>query len=301
MDLETFITAVFCLTDDFLAAFTQARPQKLRQRGPRPTLADGEVLTIELAGEFLGIPTDQGLYRYFRRHHGRLFPALTRVHRTTFTRQAANLWAVTHALWQHRTAWLVPAPQLHLIDSAPVPVCRLARAPWCRRLREVATDGYDAVARQTCYGLLAHLRVAWPGIITGLDLAPGHGSDMAMAPEVLVDVCGWALGDRADWSPYWSPDVREEGRRHGLALLAPYRKKSQETHPWPRWLVHTRRRIETVLAPLVERFHLARVWARDRRHLSARMLRKVLSHTTAVLLCLAHGLEPLHFDALLES
>jgi hypothetical protein len=293
MDLEPFITAVFCLTDDFL----RAQPQKLRQRGPAPTLADSEVLTIELAGELLGIPTDQGLYRYFRRHHGRRFPALTRVHRTTFTRQAANLWAVKHALWQHLLAALVPAPQRHLIDSAPVPVCRFARAPWRRRLREVATYGYDAVARQTFYGLRAHLRVAWPGIITRIDLAPGHVSDMAMAPERLTAVEGWALGDRA----YWSPDVREELWRRAVALLAPYRKKSLETHRWPWWLVQTRRRIETVLAQLVERFHLARVWARDRWHLSARMLRKVLSHTTAVLLCLAHGLEPLHFDALLES
>jgi hypothetical protein len=293
MDLETFITAVFCLTDDFL----RTQPQKLRQRGPAPTLADSEVLTIELAGAFLGIPTDQGLYRYFRRHHGRLFPALTRVHRTTFTRQAANPWAVKHALWRHLLAGLVPAPRLHLVDSAPVPVCRFARAPWCRRLREVATYGYDAVARQTFYGLRAHLRVAWPGVITGIELAPGHGSDMAMAPELLTNAKGWALGDRA----YWSPDVREELRRRALALFAPYRKKSQETHRWPSWLVQTRRRIETVLAQLVERFHLARVWARDRWHLSARMLRKVLSHTTAVLLCLAHGSEPLHFDALLES
>lgn len=62
--------------------------------------------------------------------------------------------------------------------------------------------------------------------------------------------------------------------------------------------MRTRRRIETVLSQLVERFHLARVWTRDRWHLSARVLRKVLSHTTAVLLCVAAGLDPLTFDAL---
>lgn len=70
--------------------FLRAQPQKLRERGPAPMLADSELLTIELTGEFLGITTDQGLYRHFRRHHGRLFLALTRVHRTTFTRHAAS-------------------------------------------------------------------------------------------------------------------------------------------------------------------------------------------------------------------
>ena len=55
-------------------------------------LSDSEVLTIEVVGEFLGIDTDQGLYTYFRRNYPEWFPALNTVHRTTFCRQAANLW-----------------------------------------------------------------------------------------------------------------------------------------------------------------------------------------------------------------
>src|SRR5438067_1935255 len=208
MDLETFITAVFCLTDDFV----RQQPQKLRQRGPAPTLADSEVLTMAVVGEFLGLATDQGIYRYFRRHHAALFPALTRVHRTTFTRQAPTRWPLTHALWQRQVHRLVPQPQLHIIDGAPAPVCRFARAPRCRRLREVAAFGYDAVARQTFFGLRAHLCIAWPGVITQLDLAPGNVTDIAMAPELLTEVQGWTLGDRA----YWHPEVREALRAQAV-------------------------------------------------------------------------------------
>lgn len=47
-------------------------------------------------------------------------------------------------------------------------------------------------------------------------------------------------------------------------LLAPQRNKVRETTPWPRWLVGTRRRIETVLGQLAERLHAKRVWVRDR-------------------------------------
>ena len=86
MDLTTFLVTVFCLIDDWLAG----QPLRLRQRGPRPTLADSEVLTIECVGEFLGIDTDTGLYEYFRRHWADWFPALGRVHRTSFVRQAAK-------------------------------------------------------------------------------------------------------------------------------------------------------------------------------------------------------------------
>ena len=124
MDLETFITEVFCATDDFVQAF--CRTHKRRQRGPEPVLADAEVLTIELAGEFLGL---ENLHAYFRRHLGHLFSGLRLVHRTTFARQAANLWVLKQALWQHLATQLACDPALVLVDSLPVPVCRFTRLP----------------------------------------------------------------------------------------------------------------------------------------------------------------------------
>jgi hypothetical protein len=78
-------------------------------------------------------------------------------------------------------------------------------------------------------------------------------------------------------------------------------QRKYETTPWPRWLVHTRRRIEVVLAQLVERNRVKRTWARDLWHLCSRWLRKVLSHTTAVFLCQRHGLGSLAFNQLVAS
>lgn len=44
MDLSTFIVSVFCLTDG------RPQGQRLYQRGPKPILADSEVLTMEVVG-----------------------------------------------------------------------------------------------------------------------------------------------------------------------------------------------------------------------------------------------------------
>ncbi len=85
MDINTFLIRVFCLIDESLP------DQRLRLRGRHPTLSGAELLTIEIVGEFLGIDTDVGLYRYSRAHFGVWFPRLRQVHRTTFTRQAAKL------------------------------------------------------------------------------------------------------------------------------------------------------------------------------------------------------------------
>jgi hypothetical protein len=64
--------------------------QRLRERGPEPTLADSEVLTMEVVGEYLGLIQDSSQFAYFRQHYAHFFPALARLHRTTFVRQAAR-------------------------------------------------------------------------------------------------------------------------------------------------------------------------------------------------------------------
>jgi hypothetical protein len=295
MDLETFLVAVYCLTDDHLRILLHGA--RLRRRGPAPRVTDSEVLAMEVAGEFLGYETDRGIYRYFRQHWRPLFPALATVHRTTFLRQAANLWAVKRALWRHLLPHLRGDPQLSILDSVPVPVCRFARAKQCRLFPGVAAYGRDPCLPGTFFGLRAHVRVTWPGIIAGFELAPANSADLALAPELLAGARGWVLGDRA----YWSPDLRERLRARGVQLLAPFQTRKYETTPWPRWLVLTRRRIEVVLAQLVERYRSKRTWARDLWHLCSRWLRKVLSHTTAVLLCQQHGLGSLTFGRLAAS
>jgi hypothetical protein len=172
-------------------------------------------------------------------------------------------------------------PALALIDSLPVPVCHFARAHRGRGFPGIASFGHDALAHQTYYGLRLHLCVTWPGVITAATLAPADAADLALAPELLAGQRGWALGDGA----YWSPRLREDLARQGLALLAPPRGAAAKTGGWPHWLVQTRRRIETVLSQLTERFHAKRMWARDVWHLTARWLRKLVSHTMVLLLC----------------
>ena len=169
MDLSTFIVAVFCLIDDRL------KDRRVRQRGPSPELSDAEVLTIEVVGEFLGLDTDKDIRLFFRRHYADWFPALGEVHRTTFARQAANLWKVKEVLWQELLALAPHDPAFSLVDSMPLPACLFARAYRCRRFRGEAAFGKDTAAlRQTFYGFRVH--------VTGSLLARCHHPLFSVAP-----------------------------------------------------------------------------------------------------------------------
>ena len=87
-------------------------------------------------------------------------------------------------------------PAVALIDSMPVPACRFARAHRCRGFRGLAAFGHDPVAHQTYYGLRLHLRIAWPGVVTAAALAPANEAALAVAPQLLAGLAGWALGDK---------------------------------------------------------------------------------------------------------
>ncbi|MGE5608536.1 MAG: IS982 family transposase [Bacillota bacterium] len=286
MTFEDYLLYLFYLIDTELEAMKTTELPQLRSRGPRPLLYDSEVITRELAGEFLGLDTDKGIYRFFRRYHRGEFPALARVDRTTFVRQAANLWRVKQLLHERFLRRLpladaVDGQTLWLFDSFPLRVCRYKRAPAHKLFRGLAAYGHDPTGEQCFYGFRVHLRTSDRGFCAQATLAPGNVSDWPLVQELLPAEGGVGLGDRNYWNPKDEPTLR----RQGLLLLAPFRKESSD--PWPqrsRLLGRLRQIIEPVIGQLATRFHCQRTWARDLWHLCARLGRKLLSHTAAVLL-----------------
>lgn len=298
MDLEDFTIAVYCRIDALLSEM-RAHPDwsRVRRRGPAPTLDDAEVLTMEVVGEFLGLDQDVAIYHYFRREHPSFFPALARIHRTTFARQAANLWAVKERLWRHLLDRVPHDPALSCVDSVPTPVCRFGRAWGCARFRGQAAFGRDSGGRATIYGFRHHLRICWPGVVRAVSIAPANVHDRDVVPELVEGAGGAVIGDRN----YWDPQLTAALIPAGITLRAPFKKRASDPDPvGSRVLGRVRWRIETVAAQLVERYHLKRLWARDAWHLTSRVLRKVLSHTIAVCLCVERDLPPLSFAQLLH-
>jgi hypothetical protein len=290
VDLSTFIVAVFCLIDDRL------KGRRIRRRGPAPKLSDAEVITIEIVGEFLGIDTDKAIHLFFRRHYAEWFPTLGEVHRTTFARQAANLWKVKEHLWQELIALAPHDPTFALVDSLPLPACLFARAYRCSRFKGEAAFGKDTLLKQTFYGFRAHVRVCWPGVITRISVAPANAHELSVVPELVERTSGLVVGDRN----YHSPKTTEELAGMGVELVAPYSSRKRDPHPKrSAFLSRLRYRIDTVFSQLTERYCLKRVWARDLWHLTSRLLRKVLSHTVAFLLNNQVGNPPLQLSKLL--
>ncbi len=188
--IEEFIIAVFCCVDDGLKALTQGSP--IRTRGFEPRLSDGEILTMEIVGEYRGIDTDKGIWAYFRDHWRCLFPQLSS--RSSFVRHAANLWHYKQRLQQHLAAQLGAfEDEVHLVDGLPLRLCCFTYAGRCRSFRGEASYGYCAAKDEKFYGFRGHLSVSARGVITGFTLTPALGDER----EAL-----WAVGGNSgpvDW------------------------------------------------------------------------------------------------------
>ena len=286
MSYEDFLLHVFCLIDDEI---TNLKLGRLRQRGPQPILDDSEVITMELVGELLGFDQDTFLFWYFRKHHRLEFPELARIHRTTFVRQAANLWAVKQKLQQRLAQRLTAGDHVWLVDSFPIPVCRFARATFCRRFAGQAAYGKDHTIRQTFYGFRLHLRTSREGVIEAMELAPANVPDSDVVQALHPPAGSIGIGDRS----YWSPENQRILRMNGIELMAPYRNRKNDPDPQrSHELSEIRWMIETIGSQLEARYHLKTTWAKDLWHLCHRLIRKILSHTVAIWIRVSQGLLP---------
>ena len=290
MSPHDFLLHVYCLVDDALRALDPGRP-----RGPQPTLTDSEVITMELAGEFWGLDSDQAIVRHFRHYHAAEFPAVRQVHRTTFARQAANLRHLKQRLQRRLAEALAGADPVWLVDSLPIDACEFARATFCSRFAGEADYGYCHLRRRTFYGFRLHLRTTRDGVILDYELAPARASERAVLAERPLPAGSIGIGDRG----YWSPPLRDQLAAAGVDLRTPYaRKKGDPAPARASRLASVRYRIETVNGQLAERYGVKRTWARDLWHLCHRLVRKILSHTIAIVLNVREGHRPLQFDSL---
>lgn len=299
MNRDDFIISVYCLVCDHLPTILaqQTNNSRLRKAGFLPKLTDAEVLTLEICGEFFKLHTDRDLHAYFAAHYRHFFPHLTS--RTLFVRQAANLHPVKQLLWQSivRESEQNHVP-LQAIDTLPYPVGGFTRRNRLKSFQDQADIGYCAAKKMTYYGFKIGLRVSFSGMITHCCLLSARAHDVNHTEELLEGMTGVAAGDKG----FIDKDRAAWLAKDGVTLVTPVRKNSREASPFPKKLLrqcaYFRKRVETVGSQLCDRFGLHRLRVRDVRHLTHRLIRKVLSHTVAVWFNLQKGRKPLNFEAL---
>ena len=292
---EEYIIVVYCIVEDILKNISE---KPLRKRGPLPALTDAEVITMEIAGESMGIDKDTGIHSYFMSHWKHFFPKLGC--RTTYSRQAANLWKLKVKIQEEIAKSLLPdSRELSIIDGFPMPICNFRRAKGLKIFRDTASYGYCAAKDVHYYGFRGHLLIDKSGVILGVTVVPANIDEREAMFDLLPLAAKDILGDKGYLC---SPETKEDLSMIGKNLHTPLRKNMKEKRPknLVSKLNNTRRLIETVIGQLSERFNMEKVRARDLWHLTVRTGRKILAHTVNCYINRMLGNPILQFEKILK-
>jgi len=308
--LELFVITIYCLIeDDLYARFCQEQGTP-RRAGFAPALSDSECLTVEIVGQYLGYITQKQLFEHMLDRFGSWFPGLR--NREAFIRQSANLWQVKTWMHQHIVEQLGghQAP-LQVIDTMPLPICKLARRFQCRIFRPESvlegprpTKGYCAAKDEDYFGFKGGLRITEYGLIVHAPILQAYGHDSTCRDALLTGVVPdtQVVGDSAFLDLERQQELKEIYQIHLLTPLKSNMKPTPERQPFalPGWTRSIRRLIETVYAQLVERFHVQALKVRDAWHLLNLWVTKILTHSLCVWLNLHLHRNPLDLDGLDE-
>lgn len=306
LDLDTFLTTLYVMADDFCKSQLTFAPQP----GPQASLEAGEVITLGLFAQSWRFRSERDFYRYAERHLRPYFPHLP--DRAQFNRLLRQHWKTMVGFWQALVAQL-QAQQVcfEVLDSVPIPVRNLkrrgrgwlagqARIGWSTRL-----GWYMGF-----HGLIA---VNPSGVITGFAFSGANEKDQPLAETFLAlrRFPNPALPTVGRFTPaYYLADNGFEGvanARHwktaygAQVIAAPaFTKLALYPKSWQNWLKSLRQIVETVYDKLENWLGLGR----DRNHalsgFHARFAAKVALHNFLIFLNLSLDRPALSFADLID-
>lgn len=292
MPIEEFIISVYLMVDKYYA---QIVTKPLRRSGFPPKVSDSEIICMEIVGEFLNMDQDKQIWQYFKNNWLSWFPTLGSY--PNFAKQCTNLWHVKQLIQERLSESEID--NIHFIDGFPLAVCKYARARTHKTFKVDASFSYCAAKKEKYYGFAGHLMISLSGMIKGFTFATAKADERDVAPEITQNITGLLGADKG----YIRPELTAYYQEQGVDLQTPLRKNMTDNRPKSviKRLMNARRKIETVIGQLSDRFNIQTIRARDMWHLSHRLIRKILAHNICFAINKKLGNPPIQFDLLITS
>jgi hypothetical protein len=308
MDLDTFLTTVYVMTDDYVQATQLAWPAAT---GLDPRLSVSEVLTLALLSRWRIFDSERDFYGYARRHWRSAFPGLP--DRSQFNRLLRASLEHLCGLSQHLAALAEPvAAAYEALDTMSCATRHVKRRGngWLAGEANIGASN-----RLGWYeGLNVITSVTPRGVITGFGCAPASTKEQPYAetflaaraypqaglPEVGPRAKGLYLADNgfcgtarhAQWAS-----------AYGAVVITPPQRQ-QAKYPWPkavrRAFASLRQIVETVHQKLLHVFRLEHERPHDLQGFRARLAASCALHNLCICINQALGRKALAFADLVE-
>lgn len=235
---------------------------------------------MTLTAESIGIDSESYLFGKLRNDYSADFPNL--IHRCNYNRRKKVLGSYLQQLNQLLAGRMNVHQNVFIVDSIPVPVCKIVReksSKICRENFETAPDkGYSAVNKAFYYGYKLHLVTAANGVFHSMDLSKASVHDIHFLNDVKYSGLNNCIliGDKGYLSKTYQLDLFSTAR---IELKTPMRNNQNDKENFEPMFKKGRKRIETLFAQLCDQFMLKRNYAKSLVGLTIRILNKVAAIT----------------------
>jgi hypothetical protein len=246
----------------------------------KPKMSDCEIIALSIVGECIGIDSENYLFGKLKADHFHDFPNL--IDRSNFNRRRRRLGEYLFSLNKQVADLMNLGENIFLVDSVPVPVCKIVReksSKICRENFETAPDkGYSAVNKAWYYGYKLHLVTSVNGVFSSMEMTKASVHDIHFLNEVkhsdLIDCT--LIADKGYISEPIQLDLFTTCQ---IRLETPKRSNQHCKERFPVIFRRVRKRIETLFAQLCDQLMLKRNYAKSHAGLAIRLLCKITAVT----------------------
>lgn len=236
-----------------------------------PKLKDLELISLALTAEFMGIDSENHLFRHIPATIGQ------KIHRSVYNRRKRRLVSKIDEIRLKLARTFNEFEKLFIVDSMPVEVCKLSRSNTSRICKDAEycypNRGFCASQQMHFYGYKLHAFCSISGIFQSIDLSPASVHDIHYLKDIREQLSDCTLlGDKG----YLSTEIQIDLFNYAhIELETPKRVNQKDYRPQFYLFKKQRKRIETLFSQLCDQFMIRRNYAKSFDGFKTRILAKI--------------------------
>lgn len=240
-----------------------------------PKLKDLELISLALTAEFMGIDSENHLFRQIPQR------IKIKIERSVYNRRKRRLVDKINDLRMKIARSFNEFEKFFIIDSMPVEVCKLSRSGTSKICKEAEycypNRGFCASQQMSFYGYKLHAVCSMSGVFQSIDLSPASVHDIHYLKDIREQLSDCTLlGDKG----YLSSEIQVDLFNYAnIELETPKRVNQKDYKPQFYLFKKQRKRIETLFSQLCDQFMIRRNYAKTFQGFKTRLLAKITALT----------------------
>jgi hypothetical protein len=244
-----------------------------QRRAPR--LKDLELISLALTAEFMGIDSENHLFRHIPN------TIKCKIERSVYNRRKRRLASKINEIRMKLARSFNEYEKFFIIDSMPVEVCKLSRSYTSKICKDAEycypNRGFCASQQMHFYGYKLHAVCSINGVFQSIDLSPASVHDIHYLKDIREQLSDCTLlGDKG----YLSSEIQIDLFNYAnIELETPKRVNQKDYRPQFYLFKKQRKRIETLFSQLCDQFMIRRNYAKSFEGFKTRILAKITALT----------------------